>query len=127
MEQLTKTSSIHCDPDRREIHFTIAGLWTLDAMQEFLRKLGGGARPLIETPGAFGALGDLSQFVTQQRDVADAIGASLTAAQQHGLDRFAVVATSTLLQMQYRRLAEGLEIEFFDSVAAAQVWLRRPR
>ena len=127
MEQLTKTSSIHCDRDRREIHFTIAGLWTLDAMQDFLRKLGGGAKPLVETPGAFGALGDLSQFVTQQRDVADAIRASLVAAQQHGLDRFAVVATSALLQMQYRRLAEGLEVEFFDSVAAAQVWLRRLR
>ena len=127
MDSLTKTYAIEADLDRREVQFSIGGVWTMDEMSDFLRKLGGGAKPLIESPGQFSALGDLSSFVTQKREVAEAIGASLAAAKNHGLAKFAVVTTSALLQMQYRRIAGDLPIAFFDDCASAQRWLREVR
>ena len=124
MQDLKQSFDIKADQDRREIHFSIGGVWSTDEMSEFLRKLGGAAKPLIESPGSFAALGDLSKFVTQQREVAEAIGRSLADAKAHGLNRFAVITDSTLLQMQYKRIAGDLPIAFFGDVASAQRWLR---
>lgn len=126
MSTLAPVHSIAVDEDHCELHFAIGGFWTLEAMQDFLEDLARAATPFLKARKPFSALGDLSEFVPQNRETADAIRDSLLVAQKNGLTRFAVVTESSLVKMQYRRITDGLEVEFFDTVRDAELWLRQP-
>ncbi|MEE4540255.1 MAG: STAS/SEC14 domain-containing protein [Erythrobacter sp.] len=124
MADLKPSHSLHADLDRGELHFSVGGYWTLDDMRVFLTELSKAVSPLIEKRKPFAALGDLEEFVPQNRETAEAIRDSLLVAKKNGMTRFAVVSSSSLVKMQYRRLTEGLEVEFFDTKASALGWLR---
>lgn len=124
MASLAPSQSITTDAAHAQLHFTISGFWQREAMDAFLVDLAKAAMVFIKQGTRFSALGDLSEFVPQDQETAGAIRDSLLQARQHGLTRFAVVSTSSLVRMQYRRITEGLEVEFFDDVASAKEWLR---
>lgn len=124
MSNLAPVHSISVDSDRAEVHFSIGGYWTFEAMGEFLYDLGSAAKPFWKAGRPFNALGDLREFVAQSRETADAIRDSLLLAQKNGMRRFAVVAPPALVKLQYRRLTAGLDAEFFEDEASARAWLR---
>lgn len=124
MEMLAPTSSIRTDLDTHELYFAIAGFWTQDAMEAFLKDLARAAVPFIKNGQSFAAVGNLADFVPQDRVTADAIRDSLLMATKNGLARFAIVSPPPLVKMQYRRISAGLNFEFFDDETTARQWLR---
>ena len=127
MASLAPTHTIHADSARGELHFAIGGFWTRAAMEEFLKDLTRAGLPFLQAGRDFSALGDLSEFVPQDRETAAAIRDSLIEGSKNGLTRFAVVSSSSLVQMQYRRITQGLDVAFFDDVRSAEQWLRASR
>ncbi|MEO1730771.1 MAG: hypothetical protein AAFR64_08540 [Pseudomonadota bacterium] len=124
MASLAPSSSLHADTTHKELYFAIAGFWTRDEMDAFLQDLARTAMPFIRTKTPFVALGNLADFVPQNRETADAIRASLLQASRNGLVKFAVVSPPPLVKLQYRRIAEGLDAQFFDDEPSARRWLR---
>lgn len=127
MSTLATSQSISADTVHDELNFAISGFWTREAMAEWLKDLARAALPFIKAGRAFDATGDLREFVPQDRETAAAIRNSLVEAHANGLKRFAVVSSSSLVRMQYRRITEGIEVEFFDDIASARAWLRSQR
>jgi hypothetical protein len=124
MSTLAPIHSISLKEPRAELHFTIGGFWTCEAMEGFLFDLGEAAKPLMRAGIRFSALGDLRGFVPQDQATAEAIRGSLLLAQKNGMERFAVVADSSLVRIQYRRITDGITARFFDKPSEAQAWLR---
>ena len=124
MASLAPSSSIQADSTLQELYFAIAGFWTRDQMDAFLQDLAQAAMPFIRTKTPFAALGNLADFVPQDRETADAIRSSLLQASRNGLARFAIVSPPPLVKLQYRRIAAGLDVDFFDDEASARRWLR---
>lgn len=125
MSVMNPTHTIAADRDHAEVHFAIGGYWDLAGMKRFLFDLGEAAKPFMKAGKPFSALGDFRDFMPQDRATADAIGNSIAAGGRNGLRRFAVVAASPLVRMQYRRIAHGTEVEYFETTAAALAWIRR--
>ena len=93
-------------------------------MNEFLATLAEEAKPLMRRHEPFGALGDLTQFVPQDRQTAAAIRSALLMAGKNGLTRFAIVNPAALVKLQYKRITEGMEVDFFTNGQDARTWLR---
>ena len=127
MASLAPSSLIAIDQNHRELHFAIGGFWTLETMNEFLTDLARATKPFFKKQQSYSALGDLRDFVPQSRETADAIRDSLLMAAQNGLTRFAVVTTSTLVVLQYKRLTDGIDVGFFEDPRSAERWLREGR
>lgn len=89
-------------------------------MSEITRSVG----PLLSDRKPVRAFGDLTGFVTQTREIGDRMAQILAQAEQVGVERTAVVITSSLLKLQYKRLIEGRQIRIFDSKVEAMNWLR---
>lgn len=123
---MTPTHTISVDRDRAELHFAIGGFWDLAGMQRFLSELTEAAKPFMKAGASFSVLGDFKDFMAQDRATADAIRDSINAGTRNGLKRFAVLSAAPLVQMQYRRIAQGAEVEYFDTLPEAIAWLRRP-
>ena len=124
MASLAPTSSIRADDQRRELYFAIAGFWQLEDMQAFLDNLAKAANTFIRAKRRFNAMGNLAEFVPQDRATADAIRDSLLLGNRNGLAKFAVVSPPPLVKLQYKRIGAGLDVEFFDDEASALCWLR---
>lgn len=124
MATLDPVHAITTDRDHAEVHFTIGGFWNGETMRQFLFDLGEAAKPFMKAGTPFSAMGDLREFVPQDRQTADAIRDSIAAGRRNGLQRFAVVTTSAMVKLQYRRITDGLTVEFFDEPHAARAWLR---
>ena len=122
---MTPTHTIAADRDRCELHFAIGGYWNVEGMQRFLLELSEMAEPFLKSGTPFSVLGDFKDFVPQDRATADAIRDSIELGTRNGLNRFAVLAASPLVRMQYRRIARGTEVEYFESLTDAIAWLRR--
>lgn len=125
MAALAPSHTIRIDRNHAVLHFAISGLWTKASMQEFLAEMREKAKPFLRERTPFSALGDLTDFVPQDRETAQAIRDSLLAARDFGLARFAVVSSAPLVRMQYRRITDGVEVEFFDTPEEARRWLCR--
>jgi hypothetical protein len=125
MATLAPTSSINTDRSHRELYFAIAGFWTHAEMDAFLTDLARTAMPFIKNKESFAALGNLSDFVPQDRQTAEAIRSSLLEATRNGLVRFAVVSPPPLVKLQYKRIGEGMDVAFFDDETSARTWLRK--
>ncbi|MEP3051171.1 MAG: STAS/SEC14 domain-containing protein [Erythrobacter sp.] len=109
-----------------EVHFKIAGLWQEDAMQTFFDKINEAALPLMKARRPIHALGDMTEFVPQNRVVGEAIRDHLMGAQKFGLRRIAIITDSALVRLQYKRLSAGIEVDYFENQVDAIAWLRKP-
>lgn len=125
MSAMTPIHTITADTSRAEVHFAIGGYWNEENMRRFLFDLGEAAKPFMKAGVPFVALGDFRDFMPQDRATADAIRESIDAGSRNGLRRFALVDASPLVRMQYRRIAQSTEVEYFDSRVEALDWLRR--
>lgn len=123
MASLAPSQSIKRDDARAELYFSIGGFWKHEAMAEFLDNLARKAYPFIKHHKPFVALGNFGDFVPQDRETAAAIRDSLLAASKNGLKRFAVVSASPLVTIQYKRITQDIEVQFFDSEQDARDWL----
>lgn len=125
MSVMTPTHSITADAGRAELHFAIGGYWDRAGMERFLGELGEVARPFLKDRAPFTVLGDFKDFMPQDRATADAIRDSIETGSRNGLKRFAILNAAPLVRMQYRRIAAGTEVEYFDTKVEALDWLRR--
>lgn len=126
MQNLEPVSDISTDESKCELHFAVSGLWELDRMESFLRGLSKHALVLLPLQRPIMVLGDMRDFVPQTRETSDAIRNHLMESLKYGLKRAAIFGASSLVKMQYKRLSDGLEVEFFESKSDALHWLRRP-
>lgn len=124
MGSLKPSHAIRADLGEAEVFFAIGGYWNASDMRAFLFDLGEAAKPLMRDRRPFDVIGDLGEFVPQDRETAGAIRETILVGRKNGLRRFAIVAPPPLVKMQYRRLTEGIEVEFFDDVHSARSWLR---
>lgn len=122
---MTPTHTITADAGRAELHFAIGGYWDLAGMERFLGELREVATPFLKAHAPFTVLGDFKDFMPQDRTTADAIRDSIEAGSRNGLKRFAILNAAPLVRMQYRRIAQGTEVEYFDTKVQALDWLRR--
>ncbi len=113
--------------DRCELHYECGGLWSVDTIDEMFEVLGRTTVPLLKAGKPIYALGDFSRALPQDRATAAKIADHLQAAAKVGFKRSAIVNASALFKMQYRRVASGIDVEFFDNRADALAWLREPR
>lgn len=113
--------------DKCELHYSCAGFWDKDTMQAFFDQLSETIMPLLKARKPYYSIGDFTDALPQDRETADVIMANLQTAVKFGLRRSAIVNASSLMKMQYRRVAQGVEVEFFDDKAAALEWLRAGR
>lgn len=126
MQDLAPSSRITSNPTIGEIQFEVSGLWTLEEMESFLRGLTKAAIPIVEQRLPIHVFGDMTGFVTQTRATGEAIQDHLNMSQKYNLKRVAIMGTSSLVRMQYKRLSAGIEVEFFENKTEALAWLRRP-
>lgn len=124
MNHLAPTYSVQVDRDRHELHFVTSGLFDAAKMEECVQEIGRQVAPLLSKGQKIRALGDLSEFVTQTRDVAEKMQKTLVDAQKFGVERTAIFITSSLVALQYKRLSTGLPIKIFDNRSDALLWLR---
>lgn len=109
-----------------EVHFAISGFWELDNMEAFLEDLNKASYPLVKEQKPIRVLGEMGGFLPQTRDTGDAISDHLKMSKKYGLERVAIITDSSLVKMQYRRLSQGIEVDFFEDKVSAIKWLRRP-
>ena len=124
MDNLAPSHVIKLDEERAELYFATKGFFTPEAMEAFLKEMVGTAMPLIDRGRTVDVIGDLTEFVPQDRPTSGSIRNSLLEGAGNGLGKFAVVSSSPLVRMQYRRITEGVNVEFFDDVASARRWIR---
>ncbi len=112
----------HC-----ETHSVVRGFWNVETIQTYFDDVNEIATPLVKARSPIYALVDFTDFVPQDRATGDAIRDHLMTAQKFGLKRIAILGATTLTKMQYKRLSEGLTVEFFETKADALNWLRADR
>lgn len=125
MDNLDPTFSVTVDLERGEVHFTVGGLWDMATMLAFQSELLAKSKPLFEKGRKIHALGDLSSFVTQTREISDSMRMVVMESAKLGTVKTAIVGGSTLMKMQYKRLNKGINLEFFEKKNDALSWLRR--
>jgi hypothetical protein len=125
MSVMTPTHTITSDASRAEVQFAIGGYWDAEGMKRFLFELGEAAKPFMKGGTPFDVLGDFKDFMPQDRATADAIRDSIEAGTRNGLRRFAVLNAAPLVRMQYRRIDQAAEVEYFETKVEALEWLRR--
>lgn len=112
----------HC-----EVHFACGGFWDVGTMRQFLDELNATTAPLVKAGKPIYAMGDFTKALPQDRETADLVANHLRKAAGFGLKRIAVINATPLMKMQYRRVSQGLEVEFFESKVTGLGWLREDR
>lgn len=125
MTDLKPAIVVSTDLDRRLVRFSASGLWGPEQVAEGSAKIGAAIAPFVQDRSGFSILGDYSEAIVQPRDTADSIRQSFAAAKKLGLKRIAVINAPPLVKMQYQRLSDLVEIEFFASRVDAMTWLVR--
>jgi len=126
MDRLTTQSKVSRNVELGEVYFAISGFWKLEEMQAFLRELNEAAAPIVQQRTPIRVLGEMEGFVPQDRQTGEVIRDHLMMSQKYGLQRVAIVSAPGLVMLQYRRLSQGIAVEFFDGKNEAIAWLRRP-
>ena len=124
VENLEPYYRLSRDVDRQEVYIEAGGLWTAEFFREFQAALYENALPFVQRKLPHRVLADFRSLVTQNREVSELMQSTLKQSVEIGLKRTAVLASSTLFSLQYRRVAEGFEIEFFEDKVEALRWLR---
>jgi len=109
----------HC-----ELHSVVSGFWSVETIQDYFNTVNEAAMPLMKARSPIYALVDFTDFVPQDRKTGEAIRDHLILSQKFGLKRVAIVGAAPLVSMQYKRLSQGVDVEFFDGKTEAIVWLR---
>ena len=123
MTQLEPRHTVSSDTTRGEVSFVIAGFWTADKIRPFLAELDRHATPIALAKRPIHAIGDMSDFVPQGRDTAAEIADHLQRSKRAGLRRVAIIDPPPLVKLQYKRVSEGIEVEFFETEEAGRRWL----
>ncbi|WP_301751295.1 STAS/SEC14 domain-containing protein [uncultured Erythrobacter sp.] len=126
MNSLTTRHKVSRNVETGEVYFAISGFWKLEEMQAFLRELNEAAAPIVAQRTPIRVSGEMEGFVPQDRQTGEVIRDHLMMSRKYGLQRVAIVTAPVLVKLQYRRLSQGIEVEFFDSRNEAIAWLRRP-
>lgn len=124
MKDLSPSYTVVADLEKREVHFTAAGLWDETTLAGLSAELLKEAKPLYSQGLKIRVLGDLRGFVTQKREIADGIRLVVNESHRLGVTHTAIVADSTLAAMQYKRINEGINLEIFKTKSEAIDWLR---
>ncbi|MEE4204705.1 MAG: STAS/SEC14 domain-containing protein [Erythrobacter sp.] len=125
MATLAPTFSVTRDDARREVHYALTGLFTLEAIDRFFERLRATARPFIEDRQGFRAIGDLRNYSVQPRDIAERMRMSQDISAKVGVTRMAIVYSSVLQMQQFRRVSNALEMGYFEDMGDALDWLRQ--
>ncbi len=112
----------HC-----ETHSVVSGFWNVETIQTYFETVNEVAVPLVKSRSPIYALVDFSGFLPQDRETGDAIRDHLLMSQKFGLKRVAILGASPLAKLQYKRLSEGIDVDFFDEKSDALTWLRANR
>jgi hypothetical protein len=124
MSDFAPSYSIERDITRRELHWSASGHWTEEEAVKLPKALFLQSLVFIEKGQKFRVLGDLREFHVQNQDVVEVMRGSQEGAAQNGVERMAIVLSSTLLKLQFRRISAGLNLEFFETKEEALLWLR---
>jgi len=124
METLARKFSLTRHDEYREVHYVLRGLWTVETSTEVQRAFLDACKPFVEKQQNWRVLGDLTDFPVQTREVAEQIRLIQEAAPSLGVDRMALIVSSVLLKQQLMRVSEAVNMEFFETKAAALGWLR---
>ena len=123
-------SSELCSVEPPIILVTVAGRLTLPAMQNS-REFGNLIRSLGGKP--YRVLCDFTQTITMSEDVCAVFMRGQAFAVEHGMERDAFACTSSVLRLQFVRIARESgrfdrlgSLQFFDSVEQARVYLEAP-
>jgi len=127
MNDLTPRFEISIDEERRELHHAASGHWDEESVKSFLFKMAEKAAPFLSDDKPFSTLADFTGAVAQSQESAEIIRKNLEISRQFGLERIAVVGATALVRLQYKRLNECMDVEFFDSRHDALLWLRSQR
>ena len=124
MEDLKPSFLVTRDDARREVHYSVSGLFSQEDSLQLFSDLLKTARPFIDDGKGFRVLGDLREFKVQTREVVDQMRYSQETSAKVGVTRMAILYSSVLMMQQFRRVSEALECEFFDNEDDALAWLR---
>lgn len=123
MSDMTPTFEVSADLDEGLLNFAARGLWDEQQIEAASIKIGEAAEPFIRARKPFAILADYSEAIVRPRSTTFSIRNSFEIAKKLGLQRIAVTRAPILVQMQYKRLADMIDIAFFDSKVEAKMWL----
>lgn len=112
------------DLERGLVKFAASGLFGEEQVAAGAAKIGAAAAPFIAAKKPFSILADYSEAIVQSQASAVSIRESFAMAKELGLQRIAVLNAPMLVRLQYKRLADMVEIEFFEAKVDAMGWLR---
>ncbi|MCK0127959.1 hypothetical protein [Erythrobacter sp. F6033] len=127
MSKITPYHNIDLIQQHCEVHSAVGGFYNVETIQPYFEEVNAACVPLLKARAPIYALVDFTDFVPQDRETGDAIRDHLLTSQKFGLKRIAIMGASPLTTLQYKRLSDGLKVEFFDSKPAAIAWLREDR
>lgn len=110
--------------DKCELHYSCGGMWNKETMQGMFDSFTETVMPLLKARKEYSSIGDFTKALPQDRETADVMIANLEMAAKYGLKRSAIINASPLMKMQYRRVAQSVNVEFFDNKADALHWIR---
>ena len=125
METLAPTSSVTRDDLHSEVHYSARGLWTQETIIDLQKQLFAASKPFIDAGKPFRVLGDLQGFPVQTREIAGQMEQIQIASAQLGVERMALIIDSILVQQQFRRVSQAINLAMFEARAAALAWLRQ--
>jgi len=126
MTELAPKHGLTTDETRGEMYFNLSGFFELEDIDDFLSEVNRQGAPLAGPDKTVPILGDFEGFVAQSQEVAERLRNHLLAAKDVGLKRIAIINVTPLAKMQYKRLSQSLDVEFFDNKQDALEWMRRP-
>lgn len=124
MDELTPTYSVSVDAERNELHFTTSGLFDTASMDAFNQEIAKAVGPILAQKRRMRAFGDLTGYAVQTREISAKMAETLAAAEAVGIERVAIVLTTTLVRIQFQRVSEGRNVKIFENKADALEWLR---
>lgn len=124
MDTPTPSFSVSVDEHRRELHFTASGVFDVQSMTALNLEIAKAVNPILAQRRTMRALGDLSKYRIQAREISAKMTETLAAAEAVGIERVAIIMTSEALLEKYRGVTESRSVKIFDNCEDALVWLR---
>ena len=124
MQEENPTFSVSVDEGRRELHFTASGVFDAQSMAALNLEIAKGVNPILAEQRTMRALGDLSRYRIQAREISAKMAETLAAAEAVGIERVAIIMTCENLRDTYRGVAESETVKVFNNREEALGWLR---
>jgi len=123
-----KGFEITFDEERSIVRLRFWGFWDLEIGRAMVKEFKKYAQRASAQETPWYALGDITQFPPQMKDIQQCLSEVMRFAREQGVRRTARVVASTITDMQIKRLANAAGIPehtFFHSEEAAIHWLLR--